>query len=90
MKKLIEAAKRALTTPFRQQTVVDGFSFQLHWDSNRQWFECVMSYTPSWSGHQYLYGRTIDELIKDAESAIKDCKKIYTNGGRYPENYYNN
>lgn len=89
MKKLSEIAKKAIANPYRVfHTVFDGFSFGIYWDTKNGWFECCMLYSPSYSGKTYIYGHTVEQLIENAKAQIAEDKKIYKDGGKFPENYY--
>lgn len=91
MKKLIETAKKALATPYSvYHAIVDGFSFGIYYDTKRGWFECCMLYNPSYSGKTYIYGSTVEEFVENAKAQIADVKKIYTDGGYFPKDYYEN
>lgn len=89
MKKLIEIAKKAAAKPYNVfRTVVDGFSLSVFYDTNRGWFECWVGYSPSWGHRNYIYGKTEEQLADAVKAQIAEDKKIYKDGGRYPENYY--
>lgn len=88
MEKIRLTAVKALATPMTcYETVVDGFKFMIHWDTRRNWFEATMSYTPGWAHLQYMYADTLTELIETVKHYISEAKRIYTNGGGFPENY---
>ena len=69
-------------------TVYDGFSFGIYWDTNRRMLVCCMSYTPSWPHCHFIYGQDVEQFIENAKARIAEDKKIYKNGGKYPEDYY--
>ena len=91
MKKLVVIAEKAMTTSYRQyRTVIEGFSISVYWDANHKWFECCMLFSPSWAGKEYIYGKSIEELVENAKVTIADAKKVYKNGGHFSDDYYEN
>lgn len=75
--------------PFvEKRFIVDGFDFHVYWDNN--FFEGGMFFNPSWSHSNAFSCKTKDEFFMWMERLIMDAKKIYLNGGKYPDNYYDN
>ena len=88
MEKIRLTAEKALATPMTcYDCIVDGFRFFIHWDPYRNWFEAPMFFDPEWSHKEYTYADTVDELVEKIAAKIADAKRLWTNGGRYPENY---
>ena len=89
-KKVIDSyLDRALSNPYHAVSFVeDGFGFHLYWMPIHNHFECTMMFNPEWGHTNSIYGRTKDEFIKFFEEKIKEEKKLYTNGGKFPKDYY--
>ena len=68
--------------------VVDGFAFLVHWDSKGKWFRATMMFTPEWGHTHGVTGRTKDSFFDEMVLEIQESKKIFTNGGKFPEDYY--
>ena len=76
-------------TPFRQSRfIVDGFAFHVYFNDRVGFFEVGMFFNPNWPHSNGFSCRTKDEFFHRMEELITDAKKIYVNGGKYPDNYY--
>lgn len=65
------------------EVVVKGFKFLIHWDKKRQWFEGVMSCSPSSASTHYLYDDAIESFVQKVELEINEAMKCYKSGGKY-------
>ena len=80
-KEISEATKFAISNPFHvKEFFVYGFKLMLHWDNQRNWFECVLHFSP-YSSSYYHYGRTEKDLLDDLKESIKswECEGRYQN-----------
>jgi hypothetical protein len=69
-------------------TVVEGFAFHVYYDSQKYTFYGKMFFTPGWGHSHGLFGRTKDQFFDNMVLEIEDARKIFTEGGRLPEDYY--
>lgn len=77
-------------TPYLVRCVViEGFGVHVHYDSAHGYFRASFHFNPSWPHTNGVSGKTKDEFIKHLFDLIDDAKKIYTNGGKFPSDYYN-
>ena len=75
------------SNPFNQkQFVVDGFAFHVHW--NNRFFEVGMFFNPKWGHSTGFTCKTKDKFFYWMNELITDAKKIYVDGGKYPDDYY--
>lgn len=70
--------------------VVEGFDFQVYYDSQKDTFYGKMFFTPGWGHSHGLFGRTKEQFFDNMVLEIEDARKIFTEGGRFPEDYHNN
>lgn len=68
--------------------IVDGFDFHVYFDNRLGYFRVKMFYTPGWGHSNGFSCKTKEEFLREMERMIKEAKIIFTEGGRYPENYY--
>lgn len=78
-------------TPFlEKRTIVDGFDIHVYWDNVRNKFVGTMLFSPSWGhSHGIVGSDSKDKFFDSLVYEIEDAKKIFTNGGKYPDDYYN-
>lgn len=77
------------SNPFNQKRfVVDGFDFHVYFDDKVGFFEVGMFFNPNWPHSNGFSCRTKDEFFYWMNELITDAKKIYVNGGKYPNDYY--
>lgn len=58
------ACEKAKKEPYHvQEFFVNGFKLMIHWHEGRQWFECVLHYSP-YSSSYYHYSNTVEHLIE--------------------------
>ena len=85
--KFLDCVKK---TPYLIRCVViEGFGVHVHYDSARGYFVASFHFNPYWPHTNGVSGRTNEEFIKNLFYKIDDAKKIFTNGGKFPSDYYN-
>ena len=80
-KKISKAAIFAINNPFYvTEFFVYGFHLMLHWDTQHNWFECILHFSPHSSSY-YHYSETKKSLIDKVRKSIKSwgCKGRYLN-----------
>ena len=90
-KKIYDIFSKARRHPMVEfRFIYDGFAFHVLYHSTRQWYEGVILYSPKWGHTHHFYGDTPKSFFDSMESLIKDSRDVFTNGGHYPDNYYDN
>lgn len=78
---------KALKEPYHCVSFVEeGFGFLLHHD--KKYFRCTMMFNPSWGHTNGCSGATKDEFLEHMQELIADAKKIFKNGGKFPNDYF--
>lgn len=77
-------------TPYLVRCVViEGFGVHVHYDSAHKRFFASFHFNPHWPHTHGVSGKTNEEFIERLFAEIDESKKIYTNGGKFPSDYYN-
>lgn len=89
--KVKEAARIAKLEPsFCQPVIVEGFRFDIYWKS--YWggwqYSIQMMFDPGWGHCHYYITDEESKVVEIVNEAIAEHKKLWTSGGRYPEDYY--
>lgn len=84
MQSLVEVLRLAKQNNMTDYEVfIKGFKFLVHWDSNRQWFEGTMMYSPKSPSTNHIYAETINGFIQRVEQAVNNAMVYYKDGGEY-------
>ncbi len=79
-------------TPFLQkQIIIDGFDFHVYYDNvhnGKNYFCVTIFFTPSWPHSNGFMAESKEKFFYETERFIEDARKIFTEGGHFPENYY--
>jgi len=78
--------------PFHmKEFIVEGFAFHVYWDTSLGgYFRVSMFFNPNWPHSTGFSCHTKEEFFSFMEEMITDAKKTFTNGGKYPDDYYSN
>lgn len=79
-----EVAEKAMSNPcYCYECIHDGFKFRFVYQPKEGYIEAAMSYVPGWPHTNYMYGKSVDELMEHIKLHIQEDKKIWKDGGRY-------
>lgn len=69
---MLDACDKARKEPYVVQEIyVNDFKLMIHWDEQRQWFECCLHWSPCGSSY-YNYGRTESDLMREIENRMNE------------------
>lgn len=70
VEEVVNAAIYAINNPFNvKEFFVNGFKLMLHYDSKREWYECVLHYSDKSSSY-YHYSNDRNELVKQIQQTM--------------------